>query len=336
MKQAAERQNPSLAGTQPEHNAAASFVNDRYLKLATNAKNWRLGFCALLLVAGGLAGGVVYVASRQQGLPSVVEVDEAGSARVIAELRATTVHDPVVVQALLRKWLQDIRTLTTDPEVNHRRTQEAYALALEPAPQVIAASYRETPPAELLKGGQRFPVKITLQPVSPRTWRARWQDHRVDQDGPVREEGGWEATIAIALVVPTTREERQRSPLGLWMATLPWAPLSRRCVMSRYDIPAKHAHHTCVVGYDPPLGTFFGQVSRVKKGQPQPRVVLWVGTDLHELPTIADLAQAIQDYAVIPADIWQQLETDCQTVGFRPNFGTWLLAHLHRDREDAR
>jgi hypothetical protein len=106
--------------------------------------------------------------------------------------------------------------------------------------------------------------------------------------------------------------------------------------MSRYAIPAYDPHYTCVVGYDPRLGTFFAQVFRVKNGQPPPGVVQWVGTGLHEIPTIADLAQAIQDYAIIPDAIWQQLEADRHTVGFRPNFGTWLLARLRRDREDAR
>jgi hypothetical protein len=57
--------------------------------------------------------GLVYVTSTQQVIPSVVEVDAAGSATAMRELLATSVEDPVVVQALLGKWLQDVRTLTS-------------------------------------------------------------------------------------------------------------------------------------------------------------------------------------------------------------------------------
>ncbi len=51
--------------------------------------------------------------STQHVIPSVVEVAAAGSATAMQELRAKSVEDPVVVQALLGKWLQEVRTLTS-------------------------------------------------------------------------------------------------------------------------------------------------------------------------------------------------------------------------------
>lgn len=221
----AEGRNPYVTGVQPLDNAAATFLNDRYLKIANNAKNWRLGFFGVLVVAGGLAGGLVSVTNHQQVIPYLIEVDEAGSARAVAELRARTVEDPLVVQAILRKWLQDLRTLTTDSEANHRRTQEAYAMALEPAQHVIATYYHDSSPEDVLQRGRSFPIKITLQPLAGRTWRARWVEQLLDHDGHVVEERNWEGLIEIALVLPKTREERQRSPLGIWVANLQWNTL---------------------------------------------------------------------------------------------------------------
>jgi type IV secretion system protein VirB5 len=224
MARAASR-NPYLAGTQAVENAAAAFSNDRYLKIANNAKNWRLGFFGLLLLSGGLAGGLVMVSNRQQVVPYVVEVDEAGSARMITEVRATAVHDPVVIQAVLRKWLQDIRTLSSDHDANQRRTQDAYGMALEPAQKVIAAYYQDSAPEQLLARGRTFPVKITLHAVSATTWRARWHEQLLEENGRVQEETAWEATIEIVLVLPKTTNERLRSPLGLWIANLQWNPV---------------------------------------------------------------------------------------------------------------
>jgi len=219
---AGETTNPYLAGVQAMDNAAATFRNDRYLRIANNARNWRLGFFGLLLCTSGLAGGLVYVTSKQQVIPYVVEVDAAGSARALQELRAKSVEDPVVVQALLGKWLQDLRTLTSDQECNHRRLQEAYTMALEPAQHVIATYYHDTPPEETLKRGRLFPIKLSIQPLAGRTWRARWQEQVLDEGGHVVEQRDWEALIEIALVLPTTKEERQRSPLGVWIANLQW------------------------------------------------------------------------------------------------------------------
>jgi len=91
-------------------------------------------------------------------------------------LGAQSVEDPVVVQAILGKWLQDLRTLTSDQECNHRRLQEAYNMALEPAQHVIATYYHDTPPEETLKRGRLFPIKLSIQTLAGRTWRARWQE----------------------------------------------------------------------------------------------------------------------------------------------------------------
>jgi hypothetical protein len=105
--------------------------------------------------------------------------------------------------------------------------------------------------------------------------------------------------------------------------------------MSRYTIPARQLQHTCVVGYDPPLGTFFAQVYETSGTTRKARVIHWVGTGVQELLTVSDLATALQAYAVIPADVRQQLESERQTIGFRPNFGTHLVQQLqHLSQED--
>src|SRR5262245_20500806 len=111
-----------------------------------------------------------------------------------------------------------------------------------------------------------------------------------------------EAPLELTLALPQHREEHEYNPLALWIINLQWPLISQRCVMSRYDIPAKHTHDTCVVGYDPPLGTFFAQVYRVRRGQKPPRVIHWIGTALREIQTVTALAEALQNYAVIPDD----------------------------------
>jgi len=98
--------------------------------------------------------------------------------------------------------------------------------------------------------------------------------------------------------------------------------------MSRYEIPASQPYHRVVVGYDPPLGTFFAQVIDTTVPDTDARPVLWVGTEVGEVPTVCALAVALQDYAAIPAPEWEQLEREQQTIGFRPNFGIRLLHAL--------
>ena len=41
--------------------------------------------------------------------------------------------------------------------------------------------------------------------------------------GSVRSEQEWKATIEITLVLLRSKEERQFSPLGVWVTTVQWA-----------------------------------------------------------------------------------------------------------------
>ena len=101
--------------------------------------------------------------------------------------------------------------------------------------------------------------------------------------------------------------------------------------MSRYTIAALHPQHTCVVGYDPPLGTFFAQVWDQTIPAAEEQMVLWVGTALEEIPTVHALATALSVYALIPPDVWQRLERERRSFGFRPNLGTCLVQHLWKE-----
>src|SRR5712691_1435752 len=101
--------------------------------------------------------------------------------------------------------------------------------------------------------------------------------------------------------------------------------------MSRYTIAALHPQHTCVVGYDLPLGTFFVQLSDQTLPTAEEQLLLWVGTTPEEIPTVQTLATALHEYAVIPADVWQRLESEQRTLGLRPNLGTFLVQHLRQE-----
>ncbi len=100
--------------------------------------------------------------------------------------------------------------------------------------------------------------------------------------------------------------------------------------MSRYHIIPRQPGLTCVVGWDPPLGTFFAQVRTHPGAGIPPREVLWVGTDIAELGTLEALMQTLAPYATLPEDVRRSLEADQHTTGFRPNLGTALVPQLQR------
>jgi hypothetical protein len=86
--------------------------------------------------------------------------------------------------------------------------------------------------------------------------------------------------------------------------------------MSRYTIPAHAARYHVVVGWDPPLATFFGEVwdRTVPDEHDEAACLLWAGAALGALPTVDALQACLQAYATIPPEVVAQLHQECSTT----------------------
>lgn len=98
--------------------------------------------------------------------------------------------------------------------------------------------------------------------------------------------------------------------------------------MSCYTIAASPPYHHCVVGFDPPLGTFFAQIYRAPDARHSPRLVRWLGTESRELPTLTAFTTALAPYAVVPTHLHQCLAHEQASSDSRPHCGTRLQQPL--------
>lgn len=82
--------------------------------------------------------------------------------------------------------------------------------------------------------------------------------------------------------------------------------------MSRHTIPGKNPSHDVVVGWDPPLQTYFAIIlDPTKDEEDKGYTVLWVGADRPmEIDRVSNLVAAISRYAIVPKDIVRQLVID--------------------------
>lgn len=72
-----------------------------------------------------------------------------------------------------------------------------------------------------------------------------------------------------------------------------------------------------VVGWDAPLETFFLQILNLTKDEEE-ELVLWLGTQPGELPTVADLESALTPHAALTPELRQRLEAE-KTESTRPS-----------------
>ena len=99
--------------------------------------------------------------------------------------------------------------------------------------------------------------------------------------------------------------------------------------MSRYNIPAHNAALTVTVGWDNPLVTFFAQAFDPSVEDEAEADLLWIGTALREIPTVAALQAQLTGWAMIPPAIVDRLTRDQQAAALPTPLQRWALQFLH-------
>lgn len=82
--------------------------------------------------------------------------------------------------------------------------------------------------------------------------------------------------------------------------------------MSRHEIRPRDPAHKIIVGWDPPLCTYFAQVIDRQKeaaGEDE-KFVLWIGCSYREISEIEELRIRIKPWAYINGDIGTKLYGD--------------------------
>lgn len=82
--------------------------------------------------------------------------------------------------------------------------------------------------------------------------------------------------------------------------------------MSRHEVLARDPAHKIIVGWDPPLQTFFVQVidRRAEDAGADDKFVLWEGCCLREIYEVDQLVRRVGRYADLTADLRATLHGD--------------------------
>ena len=81
--------------------------------------------------------------------------------------------------------------------------------------------------------------------------------------------------------------------------------------MSRHELDPINPAHEVVLGWDPPMCTYFAQVLDSTAGEESDAYeVLWIGIRFQEVLNPASVVAAVAPFATVPADLLGQLARD--------------------------
>ena len=201
---------------------AAQVWDERIGSARVQAKNWRLMAFASLLLAAGLAAGLVWQSARGTIVPWVVEVDNLGEARTVepatADYRPT---DPQIAFHLAR-FIEQVRSIAADPIIVRQNWLRAYDFTTDRGAAALNDYARANDP--FTKVGE-MQVSVDVSSViraSPDSFRIAWIE-RTYRDGSLARTERWTAILTISLQPPRTTESLRKNPLGIYVHAVNWS-----------------------------------------------------------------------------------------------------------------
>lgn len=196
--------------------------DDRIGAARVQARSWRIMAFGGLLLATGLAAGLVWQSVQSRVTPYVVEVDRLGEARSVAPAAADyNPTDPQIAWALGR-FISNVRGISLDPVLMRENWLGAYDFAGERGALFLNEFARSSDPFSQV-GTRSVSVEVTsVVRASPRSWQVKWTESAYER-GSLAATSRWTAMLTVAVKPPRSADVLRKNPLGLYVEAIDWS-----------------------------------------------------------------------------------------------------------------
>jgi type IV secretory pathway TrbF-like protein len=191
------------------------------------AKNWRLSsFASLGLVLLSVAG-MIYLGSRPRAVPHIIQIDAIGAPSYlgpVGQAASQYVPSDATLKYHLRRFLEDVRTLSSDAAVLKRNWLDAYTLVTPRGANMLSA-YVAKPENDPFKRAatERATIEVaSMVRVSADTWQIDWRETGWDKGGAPAASAVWRGMFRVIVQPPKTEEAMVKNPIGLYIDEFHW------------------------------------------------------------------------------------------------------------------
>lgn len=209
---------------QPEtpYQKAAQVWDERIGAARVQAKNWRLMAFGCLVLAAGLAGGLLWHATRGTITPWVVQVDRLGQAQTVAPANAFYQPTDPQIAFHLARFIEDVRGLPTDAIVLRQSWLRAYEFTTDRGAAALNDYARANDPFAKL-GKVQISVEVSsVIRASPESFRVAWTERRYE-NGQLAATERWTAILTVVIEQPRDADRLRKNPLGVYVNAIGWS-----------------------------------------------------------------------------------------------------------------
>jgi type IV secretion system protein VirB5 len=160
----------------------------------------------------------VYTVSLQRTVPVLVNVMQNGEAEYLGAVKQTkTIEVPeAAIQYQARRFINNLRSISTDPQVLYNNIEDCYAMVTVSGEKVMTKELRADSPFEVV-GKKRREVRIesTLK-ITDSTYQIDWNEVTMETGMTSQSRARLRALVTVKLL-PTTDKTIQRNPLGIYI-----------------------------------------------------------------------------------------------------------------------
>jgi len=142
----------------------------------------------------------------------------------LGRAQQVTDADKRIVSSALFTWIQDLRTVTNDPEAQRRAIGRVYTHIAQStqAQQAISDWYRSVDPFTRSRMETvAVNVKAVL-PITDRSIQVEWEEETRDSYGKMLAKKTWRGSFVVATVPPADDRTARENPYGVYVTNASW------------------------------------------------------------------------------------------------------------------
>lgn len=201
---------------------AAQIWDERIGSARAQAYNWRLIAFGNLLLAAGLAAGLVWQSARGAIVPWVVQIDRLGEAQAVAPAIADyKPTDPQIAWHLAR-FIENVRAIPSDPIIVRQNWLHAYDFVTDKGALTLNDYARANDPFAKI-GQVQIAVEVSsVIRASNDSFRVAWIERRYENASLASTER-WTAIFTIVIQPPRDADRLTKNPLGVFIHAINWS-----------------------------------------------------------------------------------------------------------------
>jgi len=211
-------------GTNSPYVRARQEWDERFGDQIKSRKRWQLMAFTSLATTLLCVGGMVAIGFRSRTVPYVVALDDVGRAVPVIPAQQVAVKDVRLQEAVVARWITDMRTVVTDAVAERRLVDEVYAQTAQnsAASAIVTEFYSTNSPFDLLK---KQTVDVSVESIvqqSAKAYEVTWSEATRDLVGTFVASHRYRAFVTVTTEEVTDAKQALVNPLGLYVTNLTW------------------------------------------------------------------------------------------------------------------